>query len=248
MTDEYVLDGEENPFTEEILKYDSVKVVHDGRVKSVSIPRGVKPEIFKEALVVVTTLYNRNGVFPTTQEARSFRRSILKSTWDKIYSTPEFKEALEIRGISMDPLDGLTPQQMLAIEILANPVDRRNTETRMKAIGVSMSTYRSWMRNKLFAELVREKSEQNLGDSVSVAMNRLVANAEAGDQRAIEKVLEISGRYNPAQIEQANARQVILAVVEIVLRHVTDPDMKKAIVEDLQQVVMVEEAPKTLAM
>lgn len=246
MTDSFELDGEENPFTEEIEKYDSVKVHHDGRVQAAPLPRGIDPQVFKESLVVVSTMYGRMGVFPTVREAHAYHRRIKNATWAKIYSMPEFKQALELRGISMDPLDGLSSQQMLAIEILANPVDRRNTETRMKSIGVSMSTYRAWMRNKLFSSLIAEKAEQNLGDSISVAMNRLVANAEAGDQRAIEKVLEISGRYNPAQIEQANAREVILAVVEIVLRHVTDGDVKKAIIEDLQHVVVLHEEPKSL--
>lgn len=246
MSDGFVLDGEENPFTEEIEKYDSVKVHHDGRVRVAPLPRGIDPQVFKDALVVVSTMYGRDGIFPTVQEARAYHKRITSTAWAKIYSTPEFKQALELRGISMDPIDGLSPQQMLAIEVLANPVDRRNTETRMKAIGVSMTTYRAWMRNKLFSSLIAEKAEQNLGDSISVAMNRLVANAEAGDQRAIEKVLEISGRYNPAQIEQANAREVILAVVEIVLRHVTDAEVKKAIIDDLQNVVVLHEEPKSL--
>ena len=62
---------------------------------------------------------------------------------------------------------------------------------------------------------MNEQAEHNLGDSVQMALNKLVANAEAGDQRAIEKILEISGRWNPQQQEVQNARTVVMTMMEI---------------------------------
>ena len=133
----------------------------------------------------------------------------------------------------MDPNLGLSEEQGLAILHLSNP-DGKTVQSKLKQLGISMAKHQAWMRQPLYADTLRQRSEQNLGDSVSTALNGLVANADKGDQRAIEKLLEISGRYNPAQIEQENARQVVLLIVEAVLKHVSSKDEKDAILSEVE--------------
>lgn len=213
-----------------------VLVVHeDGRVRPSPIPEGVDKKTFRDALATVDILYRRDGVFPTVDESHHFWDKIQKKTFSKIYAMPEFKAALSLRGIEMEPTNGLTPEQSMAILALANWSDRASTETKLKRLGVSMQRYHAWMRQPLFAQTLAHRAEQNLGDSVQIALNRLVEKADAGDMRAIEKTLEISGRYNPQQIELENARQVVLVVVEAVLKHVSDPDEKKAILAEVEK-------------
>jgi hypothetical protein len=55
-----------------------------------------------------------------------------------------------------------------------------------------------------------------------MAINRLVSAADAGDLRAIEKILEVSGRWNPQQQEVANARTVVLTVMEVIQEELSD--------------------------
>ena len=59
-----------------------------------------------------------------------------------------------------------------------------------------------------------------------MALNKLVANAESGDQRAIEKILEITGRYNPQQQEIQNARTVVLTMMEVIQEELGDDKVK----------------------
>jgi len=219
---------------------DKVMVVHDdGRVRPSPLPEGIDPQTFRNALAAVDVLYRRDGAMPTIEETYKSWSKISRKTYSKIWATSEFRDALSLRGIDMDPSAGLSPEQGMALLLLSDPTDRRSTSVKLRQLGISMPKYQAWMRQPLFAQTLRERSEQNLGDSVATALNRLVGNVEAGDQRAIEKLLEISGRYNPAAIEQANARQVILAVVEIVLKHVHDAETKKAIMADLSDTMTI---------
>jgi prefoldin subunit 5 len=55
--------------------------------------------------------------------------------------------------------------------------------------------------------------------------------------RAIEKSLEISGRYNPAQQSTVDAIAIINKTVEVLAKHLSDqPDLLKAIAKDLSHV------------
>lgn len=216
---------------------DTVLVVHDdGRVRRASLPKGIDPEHFRNVLAAVDVLYRREGVFPTVDGVFKLWNKTPKKTISTIFATSEFKHAIALRGISMDENPGLTEEQSMALLLLSDPTDRRTTSTKLKQIGVSMAKYHAWMRQPLFSTLLRERSEQNLGDAVPVALNRLVGNAEAGDQRAVEKLLEVTGRHNPQNLELQNARTVITSLVEIILKRVLDPDVRKGILNDLNAI------------
>lgn len=228
------------------LEEGKMMVVHeDGRVRQSPLPVGIDPHTFRTALAAVDVLYRREGVFPNVEEVYKSWPSITRKTYSKIFALSEFKQALELRGIDMQPSLGLTEEQSMAILLLSDPTDRRTTATKLKQLGISMPKYQAWMRQPLFSQTLRQRAEQNIGDAIPVALNRLVGNAEAGDQRAIEKLLEVTGRYNPAQVELQNARLVVLRLVEIILARVTDQGMRNDIMNDLtatmQGVIEIEE-------
>ena len=209
-------------------------VIHsDGRVQRSPIPSGFNRDTFRNILAAVDTLYRREGHFPTVDEVHASWPRINKKTYSAAFATSEFKRALELRGISTSENPGLSPEQSLAILLLSN-FDGRTRQAKLKDLGISVSKFQAWMRQPLFAETYRQRSEQNLGDAIPTALNQLVANVEKGDQRAIEKLLEVSGRYNPAQIEVQNAQQVVLIMVEAVLKHVSNKDEKAAILSEVE--------------
>lgn len=213
---------------------DEIVTVHtDGRVRRSPVPVGFSRETFRNVLAAVDVLYRRQGHFPSVDETYASWPKIPKKTYSAIYATSEFTQALELRGIAKSPNAGLTEEQALAILHLSNP-DGKSIQTKLRGMGISMPKYQAWMRQPLFSETLRQRSEQNLGDAVPIALNQLVANADKGDQRAIEKLLEISGRYNPAQIEQANARQIVIIMVEAVLKHVSSKEERTAILSEVE--------------
>lgn len=209
-------------------------VQQDGRVRPSPVPSGFDPYVFRDILAAISVYYSRHGVVPTVDEVYKSWSAIPKKTYAKAYGAPELKEALAIRGIDLEPTNGISPEQAAAIQLLSDPTDRRALSTKLRQLGISMAKYQNWMRQPLFSELLAKRAEHNLMDAIPVALNRLVGNADAGDQRAIEKVLEISGRWNPQQQEINNARQVVLVLVEAVLKHVSSKEEKNAILAELE--------------
>ena len=188
----------------------------DGRVKRSPVPDKFAPQTFRHVVAGVDLLYRQTGKIPTINELVKSWPEANVTTVREIWATPEFKTALGIRGIEIDEKLGLTAEQLYAIQILQDPSDRRTVKARLEVVGISIGKYRAWMRNPVFAGAMRQQAEDNLGDSVQMALNRLVAAADSGDLRAIEKILEVTGRWNPQQQEAQNARTVVLMMMEVI--------------------------------
>lgn len=203
----------------------------DGRVRRSPVPDSFSPSAFRHIVAAVDVLYRRNGMVPSPSDVVKEWGDLSLSTVRKALAAPEMKEALGLRGISLDDKAGLTAEQLYALTVLQDPTDRRTTKAKLEGIGVPMGRYRAWMRNPLFSSAMNSQAEQNLGDAVQMALNKLVSNAEAGDQRAIEKILEMTGRWNPQQQEVQNARTVVLSVMEAVQAEVKDPEVIRRITD-----------------
>lgn len=197
-------------------------LVTDGRVKRSPVPDAFSPSMFRHIVAAIDLLYRRNGIVPSVNEIVKEWEGFDRKAVEKALASKELKEALSIRGIELDAKAGLTDEQLYAIAILQDPSDRRSTKARLEAVGISMAKYRAWMRNPVFSGFMSAQAEANLGDAVQMAINRLVANADAGDGRAIEKILEMSGRWNPQQQELQNARTVVLSFMEILQEELAD--------------------------
>lgn len=205
-------------------------ITHDGRVRRAPVPDGFSPAMFRHVVAGVDLLYRKNGRLPTVDEVMKSWEGFDRATVRKAFASPELPAALRLRGIEWDEKQGLSAEQMYAITILQNP-DGRSTKAKLEEVGISMGKYRAWMRNPIFSSAMNSQAEQNLGDAVQMALNKLVANAEAGDNRAIEKILEISGRWNPQQQEIQNAKSIVLMFMEALQKHADRDTLKKVMDE-----------------
>ena len=205
----------------------------DGRVQVVSVPEGVDAVVFRNVVSAVDTAFRTIGVMPSLNEAYKVFPKIPKSTFGRVWKTEEFARALEARGVQVDPDAGLHPLQQAALVAITDFTSTKTLKAKLESVGATPSQHQAWMKNPLYAESYRERTEAQFKDAVPTAMNALLSNVEKGDQRAIEKVLEITGRYNPNQRELENARVVIVTLVEALQRHVKDPEVMKAILEEV---------------
>lgn len=216
-----------------------LRIVSDGRVRHSPVPEGFQPEMFRHIVAAVDLLYSRNGVIPTVKEVADSWAKFDRAVVARAMGTAEIKQALSLRGVEWDSKQGLTSEQMMALKILQNPADGRSTQAKLATVGISMARYRAWMRNPLFKQLMSEQAELNLGDAEQMALNRIISNAEAGDQKAAEKILEMTGRWNPQAQEVQNAKQVVLTVIEAVQKHVTDKDVLRSIMSEIEGKIQV---------
>lgn len=211
----------------------SLVIKTDGRVVRSPVPADIDPKMFRHVVAAVDMLYRRDGVIPTEAEIMRQWEGFSKKAVHESMASQEMKDALSLRGVDWEPKMGLSALQLNAILLLQDPTDPRSTRARLADIGVSMSTYRAWMRNRAFAEHMNSQAEANLGDAVQMAINRMISQAETGDMRAIEKVLEVSGRYNPQQTELQNARTILSIFFEELEKH-ADTDVIRSVLEGVQ--------------
>lgn len=201
----------------------------DGKFRLVAGPPGFTVKAFRNAVAAFDAAYRLDGVLPTVDRVYKFWPKMTKTAYAKLFVTPEFREALSYRGVAWDPDSGLTLEQTFALLKLTDWTDRRSTTIKLKELGIPMARHQAWMKQPLYAESYRERTEAHFKDAVPMAMNRLMGNAEAGDFQSIKLILEATGRWNPNQNAVEDARIVVQALAEAVIAEVKDPEVRRAI-------------------
>jgi len=212
-------------------------VVRDTRngIHPISVPSGISELAFRNAVAVATTFYLNNGALPTVEQMHDSWSRIPISTYAKIVVEPEFAEALSYRGIEWSGSSGLTLEQRNVLIALSDPTDRTSLGGKLRRLKVPYSVYQAWMRQPHFAEARRQQAEHNMSDAVPLFLDGVVSKAESGDLSAIKLGLEISGRYNPQQQQLQDAKAVVQALAEAVVKHVKDPEIRKAIEAEMRE-------------
>ena len=199
----------------------------------VNTPAGYADKEFRTAVAGAYTFYRQNGKLPSPIDLNKLHPAIASKTYSALMLSDEFKQALAYRGIEWTEDAGLSLEQQSVILMLQDFTDRRSVGVKLKEIGVPMARYQAWLRQPLFREAVNENAEMAIREAVAPALTALAGKAAAGEDRAIDRVLEISGRWNPNQQSIEDAKQVVMSLVEAVIRHVKDPEVKKAIMADV---------------
>lgn len=205
----------------------------DGAVRPIAVPEGVTKGTFFRVVAAYDALFRANGIRPEASDVRRLTPTVATKAVSSVMLTEEFAEAMQLRGVGFTAEQGLSPQQSAILNVLENFSDARALSTKLKDVGVTRTQFNGWLKDPLFADLYEKRIESHLKGAHLSALSTIMANAENGDQRAAEKVLEINGRYNPASAELQSARAVVQALVEAIQRHVKDPDVVKQIVGEV---------------
>ncbi len=205
----------------------------NGQFQRVDTPKGFTDYAFRTAVSAFDTAYRTLGKLPSVTEVHAFWPKLPTATYSALFLTVEFKQALAYRGVEWEVDNGLSIEQSMLLLKLLDFSDKRSLGPKLKELGIPMSRYQAWMNQPLFKESYRTRSEAQFKDAVPMALNKLIANADSNDQRAIEKVLEITGRWNPAQQQIEDVRAVVVKVMESVIRNVKDPEVRRAVMNDI---------------
>lgn len=220
---------------EEFEQFEGGIAVHlpNGDIKHIATPEGFTDSAFRGTLAAFHTAFLRNGKIPSVDEIHELWPRLSKKVISGILGTLEFREALHHRGIQWDAKDGLSMEQQTVLLKLADPFDRRGLASKLKDLGVPMPRFQAWMKQPLFSELFNKQTKDNYVEALPAIRQRLIGNAEAGDQRAIELVFAMTGEWNPNQQHLEDARTIVLKVVEAIIRHVKDAKTREAILSDV---------------
>jgi len=205
----------------------------DGTTKNIPTPDGYTDTAFRGTLAAFHTAYLRNGKTPSVDDIHQLWPKLSKKIISSLMGTLEFKNALHHRGIQWDPKDGLSMEQQTVLLKLSDPFDRRGLASKLKDLSVPMPRFQAWLKQPLFNELYNQHTKANYEEALPAIRQRLIGNAEAGDQRAIELVFAMTGEWNPNQQHLEDARTIVLKVVEAIIRHVKDVKTREAILSDV---------------
>lgn len=212
--------------------------------KPVNTPVGYSDTEFRNAVAAAYTFYRQAGKLPTATDLHNLHSAITAKTYGTLMLSDEFKVALSYRGIEWNEEAGLNLEQQSVLLKLQDFSDRRSLGVKLKELGVPMPRYQAWLKHPLFRKAMNTIAESVLSEAVAPALIALSGKAAAGEDRAIEKVLEISGRWNPQAQSLEDARVVVMTLLEAIIKHVKDEDIRKAIMSEVSLAAVTLEALK----
>lgn len=201
--------------------------------KYVPAPKGVGNDTFRDVVNGAYNAYCDTGVAPSVDEVVKWSgRS--KYIVSKVMGTDAFKIAMRERGVAFVDKFGLSAEQSYLISLLTNPTDKRTLSAKLKSAGVPYNRYRAWLKDPFFKNYLNNLSERMLSDHQGDVLTQLTAKATSGDMRAIQFFLEVTGRHDPRRMAEVNIQSVLMQIVEVITKHVRNPETLRAIATEMQ--------------
>jgi hypothetical protein len=158
---------------------------------------------------------------------------------DEFLENDETIKSLDERGIvppwslKFNPT-GLTTEQLAVVAVLNNPKDRRSDSKKLNDLGISNRKFAGWSHDKIFSAYMKKSANNLLENMEAEAHMGLLSAVRNNNLPAIKLYFEMTGRYNPAYENQVNLQQLMVRVIEIIEKHVQDPEALMGIAADLQ--------------
>jgi hypothetical protein len=159
-------------------------------------------------------------------------RNLVKKAWEK----ERFQRALTERGIEFKIEEKiLSPKQIVLVNMLLNVGDKKSLRQKLELLKVTMVQYNAWLRDPAFHQYLTMRTEQLFNHSDHEAYKSLVEQVMNGDVTAMKLFFEMRGIYNPKVTVDINIETVVYRLVEIVGRHVRDPQILQSIAKEVEE-------------
>ena len=179
--------------------------------------------------------YWQTGRLPTNERVSELTGVTVKSI-EGYFKLEHFRKALLTRGLDLNPSRSealLTLQQLELANRLLNVHDTRSVREKLQDVGVTSQQYNSWLKKPAFSGYLAQRAKDMFEASDHEAYQALVGAVRSGDMRAITLFFEMRNIYNPKMQIDINIDVVLVRVVEIIARHVRDPQTLQAIADEL---------------
>ena len=216
-------------------------------------PKKEEPSLTEKELAVlafVEQIYWETGRVPTKEIvvqglypiSSTRTKKFVEATWAK----PRFQSALEKRGLEFkNDSKLLSPEQLLLVNMLLNVEDKKSLRQKLEMLGVKMAQYQTWLRDPAFHQYLTMRTEQLFENTDHDAYRALVRAVMGGDVTAMKLFFEMRGIYNPRLDININVETIVYRLVEIVGKHVKDPQILVAIADEVETLELPSRAVKT---
>lgn len=146
---------------------------------------------------------------------------------------PPVVKALKDRGIPWEKHSQLelTPTQIATASLIMNFSDTRTKADKLAALGVNPTQYQAWLNDPKFQQLLNSLKDDNIKNIEADAVTNLGQAVNRGDMSAIKFYMESVGTLKGES--QQDSTQLLIAVIEILQKHVKDPNILNAIAQDI---------------
>jgi hypothetical protein len=192
-----------------------------------------KEQVLFEKVLAAAIAADRRGFFVEPQTVKDQDQELEMEQIELVWQTSKFQRSLQDRGIATTKNPNLTLRQEMFLQAYLNPMNMKPPQTVAKQQKISIPELDGWMRQKHFAEAMSAKSEENLRKFLPLADQALGQLVQQGDMKAITFVNQMTGRFDPNRSQAVDVVALLLAVQDIVLKHVRDPITKRNIGREL---------------
>lgn len=147
-------------------------------------------------------------------------------------------KALDNRGIPWrnSSQENLTATQVAAAVTMMNFTDTRTNDAKLDQLGIAPATYYAWLNDPQFKNLVDNLADQNLKNIRPTAIGEFTKLINKGDWNAVKYFLDVTGELQTSDTPQSEV--LLKMIIEIIQRHVKDPETIMAIAEDMKAATM----------
>lgn len=193
-----------------------------------------------DLLSYIEQMYLLHGAVPTKEKCIASGKTNA-SHYSTCLKSPDFRHAMLMRGITLvgfseTPAQDLTltEEQLVTANIMLDLRDNRSQKNKLKDCGVSSAKWEGWLRDPAFQSYIRQRAENLLGDNIHESHLALVDRVRSGDINAIKYFNEITGRYTPQGNDKADVNAVLMMVLEVLQRRLSnEPELLAQVADDL---------------
>ena len=210
-------------------------------------PVGVAKQTFDNVVAAAQIAYlthnrdpkNRDGRQKTTPKVEDIAKFCqhTEPTVARIVGTTEFLTAMRERGIYWDAAKGLTPEQVYALGIMTDPSSKKDLAGKLKSAGITMQTYRAWLKQPLFKAAIDQIGQEMLSDHVADVQTAVVSNAINGNMKAIEIYHQLTGQFDPQKKQIEDLQRMVSLLLETIFRYVQDTTTLALINRDFEKIM-----------
>jgi hypothetical protein len=202
----------------------------------------------KDLVLYFEQAYWKTGALPSYEVMVADGVELSQDEYNQHWEDPQFKALLEARGVPKRLLGTgttlsaylLTEQQMTVANALLDVLDSRSRLKKLTEFGISTGTYNTWLRDPVYRAYCLDRAESLLVENQPVAHMSLINRVSQGDLGAVKYFNAMTGRYRErerAAVEINTVNQYgsdkLIAIVEIIQKHVKDPAVLEAIASDI---------------
>jgi len=196
-------------------------------------PKRTKEQELFETVLAAAVAADRRGFFVELQTVIDQCPGIEPEMVELVWQTSKFQRSLADRGIKTTKDPHLTLRQENFLQAYLNPMNLKPPQVLAKQMKINITELDGWMRDKHFADAMSSKAEENLRKYIPIADQALGQLVQQGDMKAITFLNQLTGRFDPNKSQAVDVVALLLAVQDIVLKHVRDPITKRNIGREL---------------